>query len=117
MAKGILKGIGNIDEITTFLIDEVQKKSVITQLVYKGEEENIRLLVFEKHYFRNNSRASLTIMLVQQEENELMIHIVGSGGGTGLFIDWSFGANTNFATKIADILGSRGFKEVPKSDE
>jgi hypothetical protein len=112
MAKGILKGTGNIDEITTLLIDKIS-----AQLVYKGEEENTRLLVFEKHYFRKNSRASLTVMLVQHDENELVVHVVGSGGGTGVFVDWSLGANSDFASKVADILGARGFKEVPKSNE
>ena len=67
----------------------------------------IRLLNFEKFYFRNGSYAGLTVMLTETEKSQ-NADIAGFGGGEGL-LNISWGANFEFAERAAEILESCGF--------
>ena len=60
------------------------------------------VLVFEKHYWRAGNRLTLTAVL-DDLSGATRVHLVGGGGGEGLFrFDW--GAANSFAGAAADAL-------------
>ena len=111
MGQVVLKGKGDIHEITEFLTE--QMIGLTCNLSHKIHREigmnEFVLLIFEKHFIRNNSRASLTV-LINRDSDELIVDVIGSGGGTGLIFNFSWGANTDFAHKVSEILNSKGFQ-------
>lgn len=94
------------------IVADTLKKEINAELVcenwHKLNEVIIGLLSFEKFYFRNGSYASLTIMLMQNE-NVQTADIVGSGGGEGIF-NISWGANSSFAEQASEVLERYKFK-------
>lgn len=59
-------------------------------------------LVFEKHYYRAGNRLTLTALL-DDLSGVTRVHLVGGGGGEGLFrFDW--GAAEDFAAVAAEAL-------------
>lgn len=87
------------------------KQGISADLISESQQEpgnaRIILLCFEKYYLRNNSHASLTILLTE-DDAEQTAEIIGFGGGNGLF-NISFGANSNFANTAVKILKEHGF--------
>ncbi len=67
------------------------------------------MLSVEQYYFRNDSYASLTVLLTDGETQTA--DIIGFGGGGGI-LNLSWGANANFANRAANILTNYGFKKV-----
>lgn len=61
------------------------------------------VLVFEKYYMRNSSRASLTVT-IENLESVTKVHAVGSGGGQGLFLKFDWGASNNFGEQVEKAL-------------
>lgn len=61
-------------------------------------------MVVEKYFFRNSSRASLSILMVERDVNLTTIHAIGSGGGQGLFFKFDWGARESFENAIPKIL-------------
>ena len=75
----------------------------------------IRLLVYEKYFFRVNSYASLTVLLTEQGEKQT-VQIVSSGGGNTISNN-SLGANQRFAKECVQALEEAGFSvDADKSD-
>lgn len=64
-------------------------------------------LVYEKFYFRVASFASLTIVLTEHGQEQTAC-IVAAGGGGGL-VNYSYGANRNFAKACVQVLEACGF--------
>ena len=67
----------------------------------------IRVLAYEKYFFRTGSYASVTVVLTEFEQ-EQTAYVVASGGGEGV-VNLSFGANRNFAKACVQELEACGF--------
>ena len=80
---------------------------LVSESCQEFDKAAVILLCFEKYYLRNNSYASLTILLTE-DDAEQTAEIIGFGGGNGLF-NISFGANSNFANTAVKILKEHGF--------
>jgi len=68
----------------------------------RGEQELV-VMVFEKYYMRNSSRASLTVTL-DNISGDTHVHAVGSGGGQGAFFKFDWGASNDFTHEVERIL-------------
>ena len=87
--------------------DAVEGKSLTGELIdchAIGEEDGRRciVLVFEKHYSRVGNRLTLTVT-VDDLSGRTRVHMVGGGGGEGLFgFDW--GAADSFEQMVVSAL-------------
>lgn len=61
------------------------------------------VLVFEKYFMRNSSRASLTVT-VDNLSGRTCVHAIGSGGGQGSIFRFDWGASDNFESSVEDSL-------------
>lgn len=115
MGYTLLKGYGDIDEIATSLgsnlinidpsiefVKEIRKQVSDVDVVY--------VMVYEKFYFRNRSRTSLTVVL-SKEEDIIVVELISSGGSPDLLFKTNFGSERNFEKIIVKMLVSKGFYE------
>jgi hypothetical protein len=64
-------------------------------------------LVYEKFYFRVGSYTSVTIVLTEHGQEQTAC-VVAAGGGEGV-VNYSYGANRNFAKACVQMLETCGF--------
>ena len=112
MASVYMRGQGNAADIAMLLADHVQRSAMSCELIDSVRHEfqgtSCHLLVFDKYYMRNSSRASLTISVIGNG-GVVYVDAVGSGGSQGAFLNFSWGAEENFVNVVSEILGSYGF--------
>jgi hypothetical protein len=115
MSSAVLKGSGNISEIVRTLEQEISQAGITNQLIYKAKRGQVGsqsyLLVFEKFYYRNSSRASLSLMISENEET-ITVDVAGSGGGQGVIFRFNWGAESNFVNLVVNCLTRVGFQVV-----
>ena len=72
---------------------------------YENSNEDVTLivLVFEKYYMRNSSRASLTVT-IENANTYTNVHAVGSGGGQGAIFKFDWGASRSFTDEVSKAL-------------
>lgn len=90
------------------ITDQIVNGSVSGELIdrYSAVNENdhtLIVLVFEKYYMRNSSRASLTVT-IENLDSVTKVHAVGSGGGQGLFLKFDWGAGNHFGEQVEKAL-------------
>ena len=112
MASLSLRGNGNINETAQLLISGVQESGITCELIDSAErrigDRKAVLLVFEKYYMRSSNRASLSVMLTENE-GTVYVDAVSAGGGQGALFRFSWGAEESFVSIVPRILKSRGF--------
>ena len=116
MGHIVLRGTGDINEIADIIIDGMSGlTSSFSQKIHREiSTGEFMLLIFEKHFMRNNSRATLTV-LINRDSDELIIDAIGSGGGSGLILNFSFGANADLAYRVQRILEPEGFRVLSEN--
>ena len=71
----------------------------------------MHFIVFEKYFMRTSSRASLSVV-VSGRDGEVYVDAYGSGGGTGTFMRFSWGAEDSFEDEVRSALAPLGFREI-----
>ncbi len=96
-----------VEETANRIIRGVEGRNISSELIDKhnsyGPNGNVVVLVFEKYFARNSSRASLTVT-IDDLNGITQVHTVGSGGGQGVFLKFDWGAKDNFENSIYNIL-------------
>lgn len=67
-------------------------------------DEDTYFIVVEKFFFRNSSRASLSIVISAVDQFTCRIEAIGSGGGQGLIFKFDWGAKESFENAIPKLL-------------
>lgn len=73
-------------------------------------DTKVMLMIMEKYFMRNGSMAVVSLEVIDSGEDQTAI-IVGTGGGQGL-LNLSFGANGDFALRVAEALKKCGFSKI-----
>ena len=86
-------------------------KSILTKhyqsydTIYNGMiNSDTYLMIVEKFFFRNSSRASLTIVIAKDDFDQVVMETVGSGGGQGWLFKFDWGAKESFEKDIPLLL-------------
>ncbi|MCH4888141.1 hypothetical protein EZV73_11190 [Acidaminobacter sp. JC074] len=95
------------DQAANELESYIVSKSVSTELIDRYEQNSsehmVIVLVFEKYYMRNSSRASLTVT-IENLSDVTCVHAVGSGGGQGAIFKFDWGAGASFVEEVNKAL-------------
>ena len=59
--------------------------------------------VYDKYYMRNGNRTSLSLTVVGYGD-DLMISAIGSGGGSGILLNFSLGAESDMVSIVENII-------------
>ena len=104
--------IGNFEAIVKQLDDDILARAFSMKLVnssdYKNGDVHVIVNIYDKYFMRNSSRASLTVTVVDYL-GEIFISAIGSGGGTGVIIDFNWGAEDELIGIVEESLRSMGF--------
>ena len=85
------------DAISQYVLREgVSTQCVGTYGNISPEGRESIMLVFEKYFMRNSSRASLSVM-VENLSGQTCVYSVGSGGGKNALFSFDWGAGDSFA--------------------
>jgi len=107
-----LRGRGTPGQIADLLFEGITRSAISCELIdrieRKAGNETVILLVFEKYYMRSQNRASLSV-LITGSDGEVLVDAVGAGGGTGVFLRFSWGTEDDFEQSVCDILLRKGF--------
>ena len=88
-------------------IHYIEGAEQISKSVQTINDVTIWTLVYEKFYFRVGSYTSLTVVLTEHGQKQTAC-IVAAGGGEGV-VNYSYGANRNFAKSCVQALELCGF--------
>lgn len=114
MSKITMRGGGSVSSAVSIIQDGVEQSGISCELVdradrYHGDVRST-LLVFEKYYWRAGNRASLSV-LVSGTDGNVTVDAIGSGGGNGIFLSFSWGAEESFVYAVKRALEAHGFTE------
>lgn len=115
MAEVMMRGTGDIDQVFAHLDRLVIAHASSCQAVGTHGcafgDARVILRVYEKYYFRNNSRASLTVLFTSQN-GVVDVKLVGAGGASGALVRYSWGAQEEFAGVAENALRQLGFVRI-----
>ncbi|NCB50606.1 MAG: hypothetical protein EOM54_01810 [Clostridia bacterium] len=102
---------GNFYNIVNQLNEDILNSGLSMNLVdesnYEKADTKVAVRVYDKYFMRNGNRASLSLAVVDGG-NEIFITAVGAGGGQGVFINFSLGAESELTDIVADSVGRMG---------
>ena len=105
---------GSFYDISEKLHNDISNSAVSINLVDESRKEvngcEMLVRVYDKYFMRNSSRASLTVVMISNKDNdEIYVSAIGSGGGTGVFLRLDWGAENNLVYLIEDSLANMGY--------
>lgn len=113
MATLSMRGSGGAEQIAALLEREIPNSGLSCELVDSVRrsfgDSGLYIMVFDKYYMRNSSRASLTVA-VSGAGGNVYVDAIGSGGGTDALFRFSLGAEENFVNTVRGILEPHGFR-------
>ena len=115
MARISMKGPGSVAEITALLKEKIPECGLSCELVDSVSRAGAELLVFEKHYYRAGNALSLTLM-VSSADGLVIVDSIGAGAKSGL-LDFTWGAEEDFAFEANKVLAPLGFVVFDRSVE
>ena len=112
MAKESYVVRGNISNVADCIVKGFRDSGISCELVERVDRRSngvtATTLVFEKYMWRAGNRASLTVMLFSGGDS-VYVDAIGSGGGTGVFFSFSWGAEDALVSTVKDILRGAGY--------
>lgn len=97
---------GNFEETLSALHNNIMNRFSM-ELVDKSDLElgnvKIGVRVYDKYYFRNDNRASLSVTVVGTGK-DLIISAIGSGGGSGILFNFSWGAEDDIVSIVESVV-------------
>ena len=115
MARLSMKGPGTVEEITALLKERIPECGLTCELVDCISRGGAELMVFEKHYYRAGNALSLTVM-VSSADGLVIVDAVGAGAKAGI-LDFTWGAEEDFAFEANKVLAPLGFVVFDRSQE
>ena len=115
MARISMKGPGTAEEITAILKEKIPECGLSCELVDSVSRPGVELLIFEKHYYRAGNALSLTVM-VTSSDGLVIVDAIGAGAKSGL-LDFTWGAEEDFAFEVNKVLAPLGFVVFDRSVE
>lgn len=105
MAKYETTLIGHFETVMNCLMNDIESSGVTMELVdesnYTCGDTNIAVRVYDKYFMRNGSRASLSLTVVGHG-NEIFISAIGAGGGKGVILNFSWGAEEDMVAVVQE---------------
>ncbi len=115
MARISMKGPGNVAEIAGILKERIPESGFTCDLIDSASRNGAELLVFEKYFFRAGNCVSLSVM-VSSDNGSVIVDGVGAGAREGI-LDFTWGAEEDFALEVQNVLGPMGFSVFETSGD
>lgn len=98
---------GQFEEIVSRLDEDIMNSAISMNLVDKSNyavgDTKVAVRVYDKYFMRNGNRASLSLTVVGHE-NDVFVSAIGAGGGQGIFLNTSLGAEEEMVEIVQDSI-------------
>ncbi len=88
-----------------YILDSAVSMELIDQSSYEMGNTKVKVLVYDKYFMRNSSRASLNVTIVSDDDT-IFVSAIGAGGSQGLFLNFSWGAESELVEVVEAYLKS-----------
>lgn len=103
MAKYEKTLTGQFDQVLAHLQNDISNSGASMRLVdesyHSSGNTQIAVQVYDKYFMRNGNRASLSLTVVGYG-HEVFISAIGAGGGQGVFLNFSLGAEDDMVAIV-----------------
>jgi len=107
MAKYEKTIIGEFDEVVERLDQDISNSGISMKLVdesnYTLGDAKVAVRVYDKYFMRNGNRASLSLTVVGHDQT-VFVSAIGAGGGQGIFLNFSLGAEDDMVRIVRNSL-------------
>ncbi|WP_336881221.1 DUF6054 family protein [Priestia koreensis] len=107
MAKYEKAIIGQFDEVVERLDQDISNSGISMKLVdetnYTLGDAKVAVRVYDKYFMRNGNRASLSLTVVGHDQT-VFVSAIGAGGGQGIFLNFSLGAEDDMVRIVRSSL-------------
>ncbi|WP_409271583.1 DUF6054 family protein [Neobacillus sp. SCS-31] len=107
MAKYEKTIIGQFQQVVNRLESDIGNSGISMRLVdesnYTIGDTKIAVRVYDKYYMRNGNRASLSLTVVGDNGTNF-ISAIGAGGGQGVFLNFSLGAEDDMVAIVRNSI-------------
>jgi hypothetical protein len=107
MAKYEKTITGQFEEVVNHLENDIANSGISMNLVdesnYTTGDTKIAVRVYDKYFARNGNRASLNLTVIGYNRN-IYISAIGSGGGQGVFFNFSLGAEDSMVAVVEESI-------------
>ena len=107
MAKYEKRMNGEFEKVLRHLQDDISNSGISMNLVdesnYNYGDTKIAVRVYDKYFFRNGNRASLSLTIVGHE-SDIFISAIGAGGGQGVIFNFSLGAEDDMVSVVRESI-------------
>jgi hypothetical protein len=102
---------GQFEKVVSQLQHDISNSGISMKLVdesnYTIDETKIAVRVYDKFFMRNGNRASLSVTVVGSN-NKIFISAIGAGGGQGVFLNFSLGAEDDMVAIVQRSIEQMG---------
>lgn len=102
------KGKGEIGSVVSRLINHIENSAITATLMQRNSHmidgHLMIVLGFEKYFYRSSNQAMLTIIIVENEYQELLIDVLSGGTAKGVFLKFDLDASKSFINTVHQIL-------------
>jgi hypothetical protein len=107
MAKYEKTIIGQFEKVVKHLENYIGNSGISMNLVdesnYTTGDTKIAVRVYDKYFARNGNRASLSLTVAGYGSN-IFISAIGAGGGSGIFLNFSLGAEDDMVAIVQESI-------------
>ncbi|GAA0339462.1 hypothetical protein GCM10008967_32240 [Bacillus carboniphilus] len=111
MAKYEKTIIGEFEKVVNHLENDIRNSGISMNLVdesnYTMGETKVAVRVYDKYFMRNGNRTSLSLTVVGSDNN-IFISAIGAGGGSGVFLNFSLGAEAEMVDIVQNSIEQLG---------
>jgi hypothetical protein len=107
MAKYEKTITGQFEQVVNNLENDISNSGISMKLVdgsnYSMGDTKIAVRVYDKYFMRNGNRASLSLTVVGSD-SDIFISAIGAGGGQGIFLNFSLGAEDDMVRIVQESI-------------
>ena len=96
-----------VNQLDKYIMQSGISMELVDESNYKSGNTQVSIRIYDKYFMRNGNRASLSVTIVDSGR-EIVITAIGAGGGKGVFLDYSLGAETELTEVVADCISEMG---------
>ena len=85
------------------IMNSASSIELVDSAVQRMGDVTVWLYMYDKYYMRNSSRAALTVQIIGDSE-KANVTAISAGGGTGIIFNFSYGAETDFVSTVAELI-------------
>lgn len=98
-----------LKELDQAIMENAMSMNLVDESLFRSGEVQVAVRVYDKYFMRNNSRASLSLTVVD-EGSKIYVTAIGAGGGQGVIFNYSWGAESELVDIVSECLDGMGLE-------